>query len=293
MEMLILWGVPVLTALRGLNRRLFHSYLTFCNLLFSVYVALWSESAISKFYSLPAEAAAFKPAVSMLVAAFVTFLVLYKVVEQLHPETQREFSFPRPIDKLGGGVCGFLAGMVLINFLAFLLCTVPQKQALSGVVSLPELERAATTSLVSISKAVDRASFQETASRDRLAPLLELARKADPATPEEEGAVPVPLNPQANQQNDADKADATEESAETADTAETTEEELEIETTPAEKPAPTAKPVPAEKPAPATKPAPQKEEQPLTFQQSIVKKAIPNAVIRNGQIVVETPMPEE
>ena len=36
MEMLILWGVPVLTALRGLNRRLFHSYLTFCNLLFSV-----------------------------------------------------------------------------------------------------------------------------------------------------------------------------------------------------------------------------------------------------------------
>ena len=290
MEMLILWGVPVLTALRGLNRRLFHSYLTFCNLLFSVYVALWSESAISKFYSLPAEAAAFKPAVSMLVAAFVTFLVLYKVVEQLHPETQREFSFPRPLDKLGGGVCGFLAGMVLINFLAFLLCTVPQKQALSGVVSLPELERAATTSLVSISKAVDRASFQETASRDRLAPLLELARKADPATPEEEGAVPVPLNPQANQQNDADKADATEE---TADTAETTEEELEIETTPAEKPAPTAKPVPAEQPAPATKPAPQKEEQPLTFQQSIVKKAIPNAVIRNGQIVVETPMPEE
>ena len=290
MEMLILWGVPVLTALRGLNRRLFHSYLTFCNLLFSVYVALWSEPAISKFYSLPAEAAAFKPAVSMLVAAFVTFLVLYKVVEQLHPETQREFSFPRPIDKLGGGVCGFLAGMVLINFLAFLLCTVPQKQALFGVVSLPELERAATTSLVSISKAVDRASFQETASRDRLAPLLELARKADPATPEEEGAVPVPLNPQANQQNDADTADAAEESA---DTAETTEKELEIETTPAEKPAPTAKPVPAEKPAPATKPAPQKEEQPLTFQQSIVKKAIPNAVIRNGQIVVETPMPEE
>ncbi len=278
MEMLILWGVPVLTALRGLNRRLFHSYLTFCNLLFSVYVALWSEPVISKYYSLPAEAAAFKPAVSMLVAAFVTFLVLYKVVEQLHPETQREFSFPRPIDKLGGGVCGFLAGMVLINFLAFLLCTVPQKQAVSGVVSLPELERAATTSLVSISKAVDRASFQETASRDRLAPLLELARKADPATPEEEGAVPVPLNPQANQQNDADKADAAEE---TADTAETTEEELEIETTP------------AEKPAPATKPAPQKEEQPLTFQQSIVKKAIPNAVIRNGQIVVETPMPEE
>ena len=290
MEMLILWGVPVLTALRGLNRRLFHSYLTFCNLLFSVYVALWSEPAISKYYSLPAEAAAFKPAVSMLVAAFVTFLVLYKVVEQLHPETQREFSFPRPIDKLGGGVCGFLAGMVLINFLAFLLCTVPQKQAVSGVVSLPELERAATTSLVSISKAVDRASFQETASRDRLAPLLELARKADPATPEEEGAIPVPLNPQANQQNDADTADAAEE---TADTAETTEEELEIETTPAEKPAPTANPVPAEKPAPAAKPAPQKEEQPLTFQQSIVKKAIPNAVIRNGQIVVETPMPEE
>ena len=145
MEMLILWGVPVLTALRGLNRRLFHSYLTFCNLLFSVYVALWSEPVISKYYSLPAEAAAFKPAVSMLVAAFVTFLVLYKVVEQLHPETQREFSFPRPIDKLGGGVCGFLTGMVLINFLAFLLCTVPQKQAVSGVVSLPELERAATT----------------------------------------------------------------------------------------------------------------------------------------------------
>ena len=96
----------------------------------------------------------------------------------------------------------------------------------------------------------------------------------------------MPLNPQANQQNDADIADAAEESAETADTAETTEEELEIETTPAEKPAPAPS-------APAAKPAPQKEEQPLTFQQSIVKKAIPNAVIRNGQIVVETPMPEE
>ena len=142
MEMLILWGVPILAALTGLNRRLFQSYLTFCNLLFAVYVGIWSEPLISGLYSLPAEAAAFKPAASMLVAAFATWLVLFKVVEQLRPDTPRDFNFPAPVDKLGGGVCGFLSGMVLINFLAFLLCTVPQKQAVAGIVALPELERA-------------------------------------------------------------------------------------------------------------------------------------------------------
>ena len=51
---------------------------------------------------------------------------------------------------------------------------------------------------------------------------------------------------------------------------------------------------PAEEPAdePTEKPAPQNRK-PLTFQQSIVKKAIPNAEVREGQIVVETPLPEE
>ena len=264
MEMLILWGVPILAALTGLNRRLFQSYLTFCNLLFAVYVGIWSEPLISGLYSLPAEAAAFKPAASML--------VLFKVVEQLRPDTPREFNFPAPVDKLGGGVCGFLSGMVLINFLAFLLCTVPQKQAVAGIVALPELERASTASLVSISNAVDRASFQRDADRDRLAPLLELARKADPPPPEEEEAVPVPLNPKGET---AGKAEAPTEETAAAPSAEPAEE-------------------PAEEPAdePTEKPAPQNRK-PLTFQQSIVKKAIPNAEVREGQIVVETPLPEE
>lgn len=272
MEMLILWGVPILAALTGLNRRLFQSYLTFCNLLFAVYVGIWSEPLISGLYSLPAEAAAFKPAASMLVAAFATWLVLFKVVEQLRPDTPREFNFPAPVDKLGGGVCGFLSGMVLINFLAFLLCTVPQKQAVAGIVALPGLERASTASLVSISNAVDRASFQRDADRDRLAPLLELARKADPPPPEEEEAVPVPLNPKGET---AGKAEAPTEETAAAPSAEPAEE-------------------PAEEPAdePTEKPAPQNRK-PLTFQQSIVKKAIPNAEVREGQIVVETPLPEE
>ena len=162
--------------------------------------------------------------------------------------------------------------MVLINFLAFLLCTVPQKQAVAGIVALPELERASTASLVSISNAVDRASFQRDADRDRLAPLLELARKADPPPPEEEEAVPVPLNPKGET---AGKAEAPTEETAAAPSAEPAEE-------------------PAEEPAdePTEKPAPQNRK-PLTFQQSIVKKAIPNAEVREGQIVVETPLPEE
>ena len=249
MEMLILWGVPVIAALVGLSRRLFNSYLTFCNLLFAVYVGLWSEAMLSRLYALPAGAAAFKPAISMTAGALVTFLVLCKVVEQLHPATRLEFPFPRVIDKLGGGVCGFLAGMVLVNFLAFLLCTVPQKQAVAGIISLPGLERAATTSLVSISSVVDRASFQKTAPRTRLASLLELVRKADPPTLEEEGLIPAPPTP----------------------------------------------PAPAEGAVPAAEPSrkAEVEEEPLTFQQSVVKKAIPHSKFRNGQLVVETPMPEE
>lgn len=272
--MLLLWGIPVIAALIGLNRRLFHSYLDFCNLLFAVYIGVWSEAMISKLYSLPETAAAFKPAVSMVAGAFVTFLVLYKVVEQLHPEMRWDFTFPGAVDKLGGGVCGFLAGMVLASFLAFLLCTVPQKQMIAEIVSLPELERAATTSLVSISRAVDRASFQNTAARDRLAPLLELARKADPPTPEEEGAVPMPPAPQADGKAPAEKT------AETTDP----EETAELATTPAEDAAPATEPT--------AKPAP-KEEEPLTFQQSVVKKAIPRSKFRNGQLVVEPPVPEE
>lgn len=121
MENLILWGVPVIGALIGLGSRLFKSYTSLLNFAFAVYLSIWTESMISSLFRVPGNAAPYKSAATMLFCAILAWVLLMKLTDQLMPE-EREFVFPPLLDKLGRRFCGFLAGMVLINFAAFLLC---------------------------------------------------------------------------------------------------------------------------------------------------------------------------
>ena len=183
MENLILWGVPVIGGLIGLGSRLFKSYVTLLNIAFAIYLALWSEGLLSSLYRVPGSAGPYKSAMTMLFAAILAGVVLRKVTEQLMPD-EREFAFPPILNKLGGALCGFLAGMAVINFAAFLFCTTPEKTLAADLVSLPALERASTGNLVSLSKILDDLSFQGSVSTRRAVKLDELVRKSDPA-PEE------------------------------------------------------------------------------------------------------------
>lgn len=196
MENLILWGAPIIGALIGLGARLLKSYVTLLNFTFAVYLALWSEGLLSSLYRLPGAAEPYKSAGTMLFCALLAGVLLKKVSDSLMPD-EREFIFPPLMDKLGGGLCGFLAGMVLVNFAAFVFCTTPQKTAAAEFISLPALERASTGNLITLSGVIDGLSFQSTSSPRRGARLNELIRQADPPPPPEERPAPqspVPAN---------------------------------------------------------------------------------------------------
>ena len=182
MENLILWGVPVIGALIGLGSRLFKSYTSLLNFAFAVYLSIWTESMISSLFRVPGNAAPYKSAVTMLFCAILAWVLLMKLTDQLMPE-EREFVFPPLLDKLGGGFCGFLAGMVLINFAAFLLCATPQKTIVTGFVSLPALERASAGNLVSFTHLIDSVTFQKYSRGQRAETLERLIRQADEQPP--------------------------------------------------------------------------------------------------------------
>lgn len=183
MENLILWGVPVIGGLIGLGARLFKSYLTLLNLIFAAYLALWSEGLLSSLYRVPGSAAPYKSAATMLFCAILVWVLLKKLTEQLKPD-EREFAFPPILNKFGGGLCGFLAGMVAVNFVAFVFCTTPQKTLAADIVSVPALEKASTGNLISLSRIIDDLSFQSSTSVSRMVKLDDLMRKADPAPTE-------------------------------------------------------------------------------------------------------------
>lgn len=189
MENLVLWGIPVLGGLIGLSTRLYRSYTSLLNFGFAIYLALWTENLVSGLYRLPGSANSYKAAVTMLFCAILFWVLLLKLTEQLMPE-EKAFEFPALLDKLGGALCGFLTGMVLINFAAFLLCTTPQKTAAGAFVSLPALESSSVRTLVSFSRTVDRLSFQGYSRSQRFGKLEELVRKADPPKEEQPPAVP-------------------------------------------------------------------------------------------------------
>ena len=183
MENLILWGVPVIGGLIGLGSRLFKSYLVLLNLAFAAYLALWSEGLLSSLYRVPGSAGPYKSAITMLFCAILAWVLLKKLTEQLMPD-EREFAFPPILNKLGGGLCGFLAGMVAINFIAFVFCTTPQKTLAADIVSVPALEKASSGNLVSLSRIIDDLSFQGSTGIRRTGKLDDLMRKADPAPTE-------------------------------------------------------------------------------------------------------------
>lgn len=190
MENLILWGVPVIGGLIGLGARLFKSYITLLNLAFAAYLSLWSEGLLSSLYRVPGSAAPYKSAATMLFCAILVWVLLNKLTEQLKPD-EREFAFPPILNKFGGGLCGFLGGMVAVNFAAFIFCTTPQKTVAADIVSVPALEKASAGHLVSLSRIIDDLSFQGSAGIRRAVKLDDLIRKADPAPTETQ---PSPSN---------------------------------------------------------------------------------------------------
>ena len=190
MENLILWGVPILGGLMGFSSRLFKSYMTLLNFAFAVYLALWSEGLVSGLYRLPGVVAPYKSTITMVASAIIVGFLLRKLVEQLMTD-EREFLFPPILDKFGGALCGFLTGMLLINFAAFVFCTMPQKTAADGVVSIPAVEKTSVRNLVSLSKILDDLSFQGSSRIQRMARLDALLRAADPKPPEKKSKAPI------------------------------------------------------------------------------------------------------
>ncbi len=184
MENLILWGAPILGALIGLGARLFKSYVSLLNFAFAIYLAIWSEKLLSSLYRLPGSGEPYKSAITLAFCAILAGLLLKKGSESLMPD-EREFPFPVLFDKIGGGVCGFLSGMIVINFVAFVFCTTPQKTVVAEFLSVPALERASSGNLVSFSRVIDGLSFQSSTRTQREMTLDQLLHKNDPV-PEEE-----------------------------------------------------------------------------------------------------------
>jgi len=190
MENLILWGFPILGGLAGFSSKLFKSYVTLLNIGFAIYLALWSEGLVSGLFRLPGAAGPYKSAITLAACAIIVGFLLRKLTDQLAPN-ERDFDLPPLFNKFGGALCGFLAGMALINFAAFVFCTIPQKTAASGIVSIPAVEKTSVRNLISLSNLLDGLSFQAPSRIQRMAKLDMLLRAADPKPPEKKSPAPV------------------------------------------------------------------------------------------------------
>ncbi len=187
METLILWGIPVVGLFAGLYFRLFRSYMTFLNILFSVYVAVWSESVVTRLFRLPLGAEPYTSAAAMLLCAAAVWVLLHQLSVQLCPGKRKFASPPQMLDKIGGGVFGFLAGMALINFAALLICVAPVKTRLASVVSLAETERSCSARIIFLTRLTDGLSLQLDPGVRQTETLEKLIRKADPPPPPDDG----------------------------------------------------------------------------------------------------------
>ncbi len=109
------------------KRGLYESWALLFNILISIYLTIALTPFLIGLLSLDSNSALSNTLV-MLITAIVAFAVLYGSAYMIFLG-QFNVSFPKLIDVFGGGFLGFLSGMLIWAFVAFLICASPLASA--------------------------------------------------------------------------------------------------------------------------------------------------------------------
>lgn len=107
--------------------RFYATWVLLFNILVSIYVSIFLAPIIVDFAPAPGGAASYGMALSMLVLAGGCFAILHGL-SYVFLTGQFNIAFPRVFDILLSGILGFIAGFVVLSFVAIVLTTTPLAQ---------------------------------------------------------------------------------------------------------------------------------------------------------------------
>ncbi len=153
---MVLWvliGVGVLLGWLGVKKGLYAMFATLFCLMFSVYIGVLATPKIVRI-SHGLEQSPYYAAGCVFGMTLLVFLFLWLTAYYYFLRDDLDY-FPPLIDRLGGGICGFLFGYILTGMLFLLVCIMP----FSRNKGLPEFCRYDTLSRYSVPAVVKTCNF--------------------------------------------------------------------------------------------------------------------------------------
>lgn len=178
MEPLLFWGIPVAAALLGFRRMFYGAFTLFVCLGFAVYLGVWSEGMFAALFGFLPQA--IRPAVAVFAAAVIFGAVILLAFQALNPE-RKAYAFPPLVERGGGALFGLLGGIVLIRFLALVVCLSPFKAELPLGMETASVQARSVGGVMALTRGINLFTLQSgrnAACRERLDNLLIAADEA-------------------------------------------------------------------------------------------------------------------
>ena len=197
MELLLFWGIPVIAAVIGFRRMFYGSFTLFLCFAFAAYLGVWSEGLFAFLFGFMPQV--LRPAVAVFAAAVIFGAVILFAFNALNPQ-DKIYAFPPLVERAGGALFGLLSGMILIRFVALVVCLSPFKAELPlGIETAPVQDRA-VGGVMAVTRGINLFTLQfgrNSGCRERLDNLLIAAdaAAADRVIRDVEGPAPGPAAP--------------------------------------------------------------------------------------------------
>jgi len=192
MELLLFWGIPVIAAIIGFRRMFYSAFTWFLCFAFAAYLGMWSEGLFAALFGFLPQG--FRPAVAVSAAAVIFAVVLFLAFNALNPQN-KIFAFPPLVERVGGALFGLLSGMILIRFIALIVCLTPYKAELPFGIETAPVQARAVGGIMALTRGINLFTLQfgrNATCRERLDDLLIAADEAaaDRVIRKAEGPIP-------------------------------------------------------------------------------------------------------
>ena len=192
MELLLFWGIPVIAAVIGLRRMFYGSFTLFVCFAFAAYLGVWSEGLFAFLFGFMPQA--LRPAVAVSAAAVISGAVILFAFNALKPQ-DKVYTFPTLVERAGGALFGLLSGMILIRFIALIVCLTPYKAELPFGIETAPVQARAVGGIMALTRGINLFTLQfgrNATCRERLDDLLIAADEAaaDRVIRKAEGPIP-------------------------------------------------------------------------------------------------------
>ncbi len=193
MELLFFWGIPLIAAIIGFRRMFYGTFTMFLCFAFGAYLGMWSEGLFAFLFGFLPQT--LRPAVAVAAAAVIFGVVLLLAFNALNPQ-DKVYPFPPLLERGGGALFGLLNGMILIRFVALIVCLTPFKAELPLGMETAPIQARAVGGIMAVTRGINLFTLQlgrNSACRERLDNLLIAADEAaaDRVIRDAEGPAPA------------------------------------------------------------------------------------------------------